>query len=242
MKTIVVKIGGNAVKKSAKEFIAFVRRALKTSKVIVVHGGGPEVNAWLAKMGLKPKFVNGVRCTDVAALEAVVMILAGKINKELVSLMTSSRVKAAGFSAADGGTAVCRRVKKLGLVGEPVKINTALVSATASAGFVPVVSSLGADASGRLLNINADVLADALAAKLKSSRLVYVTDVAGVIGAGGKVIDRITPSSASELIKKGIITGGMIPKIRSAFKSIKNGVGEVVITDLKSKGTALSAK
>lgn len=240
MKTTVVKIGGNAIRKSAKEFIGFVRRDLKNSNVVVVHGGGPEVNALLGKIGIKPKFIDGVRYTDAATLEAVVMALSGKVNKEVVSILERAGIPSAGISASDGRTAVCRRVKKLGFVGEPVKINVRLVSAISSAGFVPVVSSVGADSGGRLLNINADVLADALARELKSSRLVYVTDVAGVLDSRGKVIKKITLSSSAELVKKGIITGGMIPKIRSAFAAIKMGVGEVIITDLKSRGTTLS--
>ena len=247
MKIKIIKIGGNAVKNSSAELCAFIKKSLNEKiPVVVVHGGGPEVSMWLEKMGIKPRFVEGVRYTDGKTLEVAVSILAGKMNKEVVSLLLKNKIPAIGLAGVDGKMVLCRRLTELGFVGEPVKIDRKVIEGLArrrrgSGGFVPVISSIGLDIKGGgFLNINADVLADFLARSFKACQLVYVTDVPGVLDASGKVIEKITPRSVVSLIKSGTIKGGMVPKIRSALASVKRGVKEVVITDLKSAGTVVT--
>lgn len=242
MKISVIKIGGNAIRNSSTAFVDYVKRLLKSGySVVVVHGGGPEVNQWLKDIGIKPKFVNGVRFTDGKTLDVVVSVLAGKMNKEVVSLLVKKNISALGLSGVDGKLVLCRKKGGLGFVGEPLRINRAVIAALLRAGFVPVISSVGIDIkTSGLLNVNADVMADAIARALKVNRLVYVTDVPGVFDDKGKVIKKITPYSSSVLIKKGVIKDGMIPKVRSCIQSLNKGVKEVIITDLKSVGTAVT--
>ncbi len=239
MKITVIKIGGNAVRQSSDRLVSKVRKMLKAGRrIVVVHGGGPEVNLWLEKIGIKPKFVDGVRYTDGETLDVAVAVLAGKMNKEVVSLFIKNNISAVGLSGVDGKMVLCRRIGKLGFVGEPVKINKSVLSKILESGLIPVISSIGTDIkSGGFLNVNADVMADFLSRSIKAERLIYVTDVAGVLDDKGKVIKKITRQSYEILVKNGTITGGMIPKIRSCLESVKKGVKEVVITNLKSSGT-----
>lgn len=239
MKISVIKIGGSVIAKKKKVFMDYLCKETKNKGVIVVHGGGPEINSWLEKLGIKPKFVQGLRYTDEKTLEVVCMVLAGKVNKKLAATLNAAGIPSVGFAASDGKIAVCRRIKTLGFVGEPVKINKAPVMDMVKDGIVPVISSIGYGPGGSLLNINADVLAMALACEIKADKLVFVTDVAGVIDDRRKVIKNISEKSATVYIKKGVITGGMIPKVKSCLSAVKKGVGKVIITDLKSAGTVI---
>jgi acetylglutamate kinase len=242
----VIKFGGS-LGQNIKALAAFCKDVAKLAKkepVVLVHGGGPEINSWVERLGLKVKFVNGRRFTDEATLEVVEMVLSGKVNKGFVTMLNKNGVKAVGISAKDGKTAVCTRVKELGLVGEPVKIDVALINTLLKAGFLPVLSSVGADAKGSVLNVNADSLAMALAGALKARRLILMTDVCGVLDAKKCTIPAIRVAQVDNLIKDSTVTGGMIPKLQACARAVKNGIKEVVIADgsrgLKAiKGTVI---
>ncbi len=229
----VIKFGGS-LGQNVKALSSFCKDVAKLSKkepVVLVHGGGPEINSWVERLGLKVTFVNGRRYTDEAVLEVVEMVLSGKVNKGFVTLLNKQGSKAVGISAKDGKTAVCKRVKELGLVGEPAKIDVTLITTLLKAGFLPVLSSVGADAKGNVLNVNADSLAMALAGALKARRLVLMTDVCGVLDAHKRTIPAIRTCHVGSLIKDGIVTGGMIPKLQACALAVKNGIREVIIAD-----------
>ncbi len=242
MKTAVIKIGGSVLAKSRKDFIGFLKKETKKSDVVVVHGGGPEINSWLEKFDIKPGFVSGLRYTDAKTLEVVCMVLAGKVNKELVAALNDSGIPSVGFSASDGKIAVCRRINALGFVGSPVKINRKPVMDMVNGGIIPVIASLGYGHGGVLLNINADVLAMALACDIKAGKLVFVTDVPGIMKGGRKVIKNLSEKLAKKYIADGTITGGMLPKVKSCLQAVRKGVGEVVITNLEGKGTVIKGE
>lgn len=234
MKNItVVKFGGSLAKNelARKKFLDELALLSKRESVVLVHGGGPEINLWLGKLGIPSKFVNGLRFTDAQTLEVVEMVLSGKVNKAFVGELQKKGVPACGISGRDCGLALSKTVKELGFVGEPVKINTKIIEVLLKAGIVPVVSSLGTTSSGTALNLNADTLATAIAASLKARRLVLLTDVCGVLDAFKNTIPRITLKEVSGLISRGVVTGGMIPKIRACAHSVKKGIKEVWIAD-----------
>jgi acetylglutamate kinase len=233
----VIKFGGSLSKnpKAQKNFLNELAKLSKKESVVLVHGGGPEINHWLGRLNIESRFVNGLRFTDAAALEVVEMALSGKVNKTFVAELNKRGVTAVGISGKDGGTALCRRIKKLGFVGEPLRIDPKLIFVLAKAGYLTVMSSLGTDASGQTLNVNADSLAMAVAGALKARRLVLLTDVPGVLDADRKTIGSIRASEIPRLLKSGVITGGMIPKIKACAGSLRHGVREVWIAD-GSKG------
>ena len=242
----VIKFGGSlAGNESAREkFLDEVSLLSKNQAVVLVHGGGPEINSWLKKLGLESRFIKGLRYTDKPALEIVEMVLSGKLNKYFVGELYKRRVLACGISGRDCGLAPSRQIKKLGYVGEPGKLNTGIIKTLLSAGYLPVVSSLGISPSGGALNLNADSLAMALAVSLKAKRLILLTDVRGVLDEKGATIPCIKPSSVDGLISRRIVTGGMIPKIKACAYSVKKGVREVWIADgakglKKLKGTVI---
>jgi len=249
MKNItVIKFGGSLSKneRARKNFLDELCRLFKKETVVLVHGGGPEINAWLKKLGVESRFIKGLRYTDKPALEIVEMVLSGKVNKGFVGELYKRGVLACGVSGRDCGLAPSRRIKKLGFVGEPGKINTGLLKALLAAGFMPVVSSLGFSPDGGALNLNADSLAMAIAVSLKARRLVLLTDVRGVLDGEGRTIPCIKLPAVGGLISSGIVTGGMIPKIRACGASVNKGVREVWIADgasgLKNlKGTLIKA-
>jgi len=229
----VIKFGGSLGQnaKALKAFCLDLARLAKKEPVVLVHGGGPQISLWMQKLGLKVKFVNGRRYTDKAALEVVEMALSGNVNKNFVAMLNKQGARAVGISAKDGNIAVCKRVKGLGLVGEPVKINPKLITTLLNAGFLPVLSSIGSDAKGTTLNINADSLAMALAGALKARRLILMTDVCGVLDAKKRTIPAIKIAQAAGLIKGKTVTGGMIPKLQACVNAVKNGVSRVIIAD-----------
>jgi acetylglutamate kinase len=250
MKSItVVKFGGSLSKNEAarKKFLKDLAALSKKENVVLVHGGGPEINAWLARLGIESKFVGGLRYTDAATLEVVEMVLSGKVNKGFVTDLAKLGVRAVGLSGKDGKTALCSRIKDLGFVGEPKKVDASLVKTLLAAGYVPVLSSIGFDATGQALNINADSLAMGLAIGLKARRLILLTDVPGVLDGDKKTIEKIRTGSIAALLSGGVVTGGMIPKIKACARSITCGVREVWIADgmaglAKLKGTVICAK
>ena len=235
--TIVVKFGGSLSKseKAKNAFLNSIAALSKKARVVLVHGGGPEINNWLNRLGIKSRFVGGLRVTDGPTLEIVEMVLSGKVNKALVAGLNKRGSSAAGISGKDGKLLVCRQIKKLGFVGEPVKADTGLLKTLMNGGYLPVVSSLAADQKGRTLNVNADLMAMALAAGLKADKLILLTDVPGVLDADKKTIKAVKISQVKGLLDNGVITGGMIPKIKACSAAVKKGVREVWIAD-GSKG------
>lgn len=242
----VIKFGGSLSKnkRAMKRFFGDMAKASKKGGVVLVHGGGPEINLWLERLGIKPKFVGGLRFTDSATLEIVEMALDGRVNRYIVSELTRLGLKAVGISGKDGKIVQCSRIKKLGFVGEPSKVDTGLIKVLLSAGYLPVVSSLGFGAKGETLNVNADSFAMALACNLKAEKLILLTDVPGVLDENKKTIDCIKTCDIEKLLSDNIITGGMIPKIKACSKAIFSGVKEVWIVDgakgiNKLKGTVI---
>ena len=229
----VIKFGGSLTKNkdAQKNFIKDLAQISKKQNIVLVHGGGPEINNLLERLNIKSTFVNGLRYTDENTLEAVEMALSGKVNKMLTAELIKNKVKAVGISARDGKIAVCKVKKELGYVGEPVKINIELIETLINGGFLPVISSVGADKDAHALNINADVLATNIATAFKADKLIFLTDVAGVLDENKTTIEEIKIKTIDKLIKDGIITGGMIPKIKSCKQAVVKGVKEVLIID-----------
>lgn len=248
MKSVtVVKFGGSLSKNenAKKKFIRDLSVLARKEPVVLVHGGGPEINAWLGRLDIKSTFVEGLRYTDAPTLEIVEMALSGKVNKALAGALNSIGVPAVGISGRDGAMARCSRIKKLGFVGEPESINTKLLSTLMKAGFTVVVSSIGCDAKGQALNMNADSMAMAIACALKARRLILLTDVPGVLDGKKKTIPRIRCKEVNGLLSNGTITGGMIPKIKACAGSVGRGIKEVWIADgasglTKLKGTVIT--
>lgn len=234
---IVVKLGGSlledvALRASALESIAASWE--DGADLVVVHGGGKRIDAALAARGIAKRTHRGLRITDAATLSTVVAVLAGDINKSLVGELHALGVAASGISGADGETLMAAIHPPLdgvdlGFVGLVSRANGTLVHAIAHTGFMPVVASLGIADDGTLLNVNADAAAAALAKALGASRLVFLTDVPGLLDADGSLVGTVTPKTAEELIESGVVTGGMQPKLRASIDALEGGVGEVVI-------------
>ncbi|WP_413852987.1 acetylglutamate kinase [Candidatus Ruminimicrobium bovinum] len=248
MKNItVIKFGGSLTKnkEAQKKFIKDLAQISKKQNIVLVHGGGPEINNLLERLSIKSKFINGLRYTDEKTLEVVEMALSGKVNKMLTAELIKCGVKACGISAKDGSIAVCKVKKELGFAGEPVKINVKLIETLIKGGFFPVISSVGIDKNAHAVNINADTLATNIAVNFKADKLIFLTDVAGVLDKNKKTIKNIKIKQVNNLITDEVITGGMIPKIKSAVSAVKKGVKQVLIIDGNAgikqlKGTVIS--
>ncbi len=232
-KVWVVKFGGSLLSDQAarRGFLKDAARLAKKNPLVLVHGGGPEINAALDKMGIVSKWVNGRRVTDDAAMGVVEGVLSGQVNKNLVGELNALGVKAVGLSGRDGGILKAKPVAELGRVGEPDKADPRLISVLLKAGFLPVLSSVAAGRDFGALNVNADEAAAALAVALKARRLVYLTDVPGVLDGQKKTIPTIRIGDIKNLIDTKVITGGMIPKVLSCKNALKKGVSEINIID-----------
>lgn len=230
---VLVKIGGSMMDDEAAlaglcAALADLRRG--RLPIILVHGGGKDINRHLAWLQEAPAFKDGLRVTSPAALKVVEMTLSGYVNKKLVGLLNASGVAAAGFSGVDGPTFLCERIsEELGMVGRIVHVNTALPEALLAAGFMPVVSPISVDRAQSHYNVNADDAASALAAALAAAKLIFVSDVAGVRGPGDVRISELGGQEVERLIESGVATGGMIPKLRSCRAAVEAGIGEVHI-------------
>lgn len=229
----VVKFGGSLTKnpKAQSKFLKELAEISRRQNIILVHGGGPEINSLLEKFAIKSKFANGLRYTDNAALEVVEMALSGKVNRILVSGLLKNGANAVGISGKDANSVVCKQIKSLGCVGEPVKVNKRLIEVLVKSGFLPVIASIGADKKSAAVNVNADTLATAIAIAFKADKLIFLTDVAGVLDKNKKTIKQIKVKDIDSLILDETITGGMIPKIKGCADSVKKGVKEVWIAD-----------
>ena len=237
-KIVVVKYGGNAMtseslKEQVMEDITLLH--LIGVKVVLVHGGGPEISSMMTKIGLKPTFVDGLRVTDKETVDVVQMVLAGKVNKSLVSYLESKGAKAMGISGIDGKLIVAKKKnEKLGYVGEIEKINIKPVFDLLEKGYIPVVSTIATSEDGETYNINGDTAAAYVAGALSAKRLIMMTDICGVLrdkDDPSTLIPEIKASEAEELYKSGVISGGMIPKVECCFTAIKQGVKRVIIMD-----------
>ena len=235
---VVVKYGGNAMidetlKQQVMEDIALLW--LIGVKVVLVHGGGPEISDMMKKLGKKPEFVDGLRVTDKETVDIVQMVLAGKVNKSLVTLLQMKGGHAVGLSGMDGGIIEARiKDERLGYVGEITKIRTRPITDLLEKNYIPVVSTVASDHQGNVYNINGDTAAAYIAGALGAARLIMMTDVAGILrdkDDPSTLITGITVPEARKLYEEGIISGGMIPKVDCCIEAINAGVKTVTIMD-----------
>ena len=237
-KTVVIKYGGAAMVSSIlKEQVMedIVLLWLIGVKVVLVHGGGPEITDLMVKLDKKPEFYNGLRVTDAETADIVQMVLAGKVNKTLVKLLEIKGGNAVGLSGVDGKLIQAETMdEKLGYVGKIKKINIKPVSDLLDAGYIPVISTIGCGDNGDTYNINGDTAAAYIAGALQAERLIMMTDTAGILldkDDPATLIPAITPDEAEELKKSGVISGGMIPKVDCCTEALSKGVENVVIMD-----------
>ena len=237
-KTVVVKYGGNAMineelKQQVMEDIVLLW--LIGVKVVLVHGGGPEINDLMSKLGKKAEFVDGLRVTDKETVDIVQMVLAGKVNKTLVNLLEMKGGKAIGLSGMDGRLIESKiKDERLGFVGEITKIHIKPVTDLLDNGYIPVISTIGCDREGNAYNINGDTAAAHIAGALNAERLIMMTDIAGVLrdkDDPSTLIPEISVSQADKLKDEGVISGGMIPKVECCTEALNKGVKNVVIMD-----------
>ena len=244
---VVVKFGGNAmVDQALADAFAKDIAYLKLSGVnpVVVHGGGPQIGSMLKRLDIKSEFVHGLRVTDHATVEVVEMVLAGSINKGIVSAINQQGGKAVGLSGKDANLLIAKKVTEmpdpetneikpvdLGFVGDPVKVNPHIIEVISRSDLIPVIAPVAVSAEGETLNVNADTFASALAASLKAKRLLLLTDVPGVLDKDKKLIEDLTVDEARALIRNGTISGGMIPKVEGCIEVVEAGVDAVVIID-----------
>ncbi|MEH6360405.1 MAG: acetylglutamate kinase [Amylibacter sp.] len=232
---VVIKLGGHAMS-SPKAMALFARDVvlLRQCNVnpVIVHGGGPMINAMLDKLAIETEFVNGKRVSTPETVEVVEMVLSGKVNKSIVQAINRQGGKAVGLSGKDGDLIVCEKATgDLGMVGEPIHINADVITSLSKDGFIPVIAPIGTGKKGETFNINGDTAAGAIAAGLDADRLLLLTDVEGVKNAVGDVLTNISAAQVDTLTKEGVIAGGMIPKTQTALDALKNGVRAVVIMD-----------
>ena len=237
-KTVVVKYGGNAmINPDLKQQVMddIVLLWLIGVKVVLVHGGGPEISSMMDKLGKKPEFVDGLRVTDKETVDIVQMVLAGKVNKTLVTLLEKRGGKAIGLCGMDGNLIEAKmKNEKLGYVGEVTRINISPVTDILEKGYIPVISTLGCDADGNAYNINADTAAAHIAGALGAERFILMTDIAGILrdkDDASTLIPEISIPEARKLKDEGIISSGMIPKVQCCVTAIESGVKNVVIMD-----------
>jgi acetylglutamate kinase len=246
--TIVVKYGGHAMGEDAlaSEFgrdIALLKQV--GINPVIVHGGGPQINAMLTRLAIKSTFVDGLRVTDSAMVEVVEMVLAGTVNKQVAALINRAGALAVGISGKDGGLIRARKLRRtvqdpdseiekaldLGFVGEPAFIDTRVIHALTGAGLIPVIAPVGTGEDGETYNINADTVAGAVAGALNANRLLMLTDVAGVLDKNKKLIPELLVSQIPGFIEDGTISGGMIPKVETCIEAVRQGVKGATILD-----------
>lgn len=238
-RTVVVKYGGAAMKDSTlKDQVIrdVVFMACVGMRPVVVHGGGPEINTWLDKLGIEPQFKNGLRVTDAATMDVVEMVLVGRVNKELVSLINQAGGSAVGLCGKDGNLIKARPSDQegIGFVGEVSSVDTRILESLVSTGHIPVVSSVAADSTGQAYNINADTVAGEIAAALGAEKLLLLTDTRGILRDykdPATLIPKVDIQEARKLIETGVVSGGMIPKVNCCVRSLAQGVRAAHIVD-----------
>ncbi|MBA7593554.1 Acetylglutamate kinase [subsurface metagenome] len=223
-KLIVVKIGGSTLGSNDTTLEDLVALQQEGRTAVVVHGGGDVITQWLSRQGISTKFEKGLRVTDHETLEVVVAVLAGVVNKELVSAIQSLGGRAVGLSGIDGGFIEARmKDAELGYVGEVVKINPEPIEAILQGGYMPIVAPLALEAKGEKgekLNVNADTAAGEIAAALGVERLIFLTDVPGILDSSGKSLPRLSADEAGSLMSSGVVSGGMIPKVEACLRAL----------------------
>ena len=246
--TVVVKYGGHAMGEEhlALEFgrdIALLKQV--GINPVIVHGGGPQINAMLRRLNIQSSFIDGLRVTDAATVDVVEMVLAGTVNKYVAGLITRAGALAVGISGKDGGMIRARKTTRtvkdpdshieraidLGFVGEPSSVDVRVIHALTGGGLVPVIAPVGVDADGQTYNINADTVAAAVAGALHAERLLMLTDVPGVLDKDKRLIETMSLSDVEARIADGTITGGMIPKVECCVDAVRQGVKGAVILD-----------
>lgn len=243
-KTFVIKYGGSAMKDEQlrETFAQNVTLLRKVGiKVVLVHGGGDAITKTAEKLGYQSRFVKGKRVTDREMISIVQMTLAGKVNQDVVRLISDHGGMAVGVSGLDADTIwakPCADAETLGMVGEITEINTRYIDLLTDAGLIPVIAPVGFDDDGNIYNINADDAASSIAIALKAEKLIYVSDVPGVL-VGERILKTICKTEAADFIEDGVITGGMIPKVVSGFLTLDGGVGKIHIIDGKSTHSLL---
>jgi acetylglutamate kinase len=241
-KSFVIKYGGHAmVDKELAEVFARDIVLLKQVGInpIVVHGGGPQINDMLKRLNIKSEFIDGLRVTDAATMQVVEMVLAGSINKSIVGAIQAAGGAAVGMSGRDGGLLLAKKqlLQKdgksidLGFVGDPEAVNPQVLKTAAAGGLIPVIAPVGYGEDGQTYNINADTAAGAIAAAVGASRLLLLTDVAGVLDKNSKLIENLTVAETRALMSDGTISGGMIPKLETCIEAVEHGVDAAVILD-----------
>ena len=240
---IVIKLGGHAMT-SDEAMDSFARDVVLMRQVginpVIVHGGGPMINALLDKLEIKSEFVNGKRVTDAATMEVVEMVLSGTVNKRIVQAINQQGGRAVGLSGKDANLVVCDPADPaLGLVGNPSNINPEVIRTLFENDLIPVIAPLGAGRNGETFNINGDTVAGAIAGALNADRLLLLTDVSGVKNADGDVLTEMNSDQIREMTASGVIAGGMIPKTETALAALKEGVKAVVILDGRAPNACL---
>lgn len=246
-KTIVVKYGGAAMKDPTLKAGVITDLVLLWTvgiRPVLVHGGGPEINSWLTKLGIQPEFKNGLRVTDGPTMEVVEMVLGGRVNKGLVSLIQQAGGKAVGLCGKDGDLLRARQMveKDIGYVGEVTRVDATLLRSLVGSGYIPVVATVATDESGQALNVNADTAAGEIAASLQAEKLILMTDVPGVLHDKDDVSTKyaeLNIKRSRELMQEGIIAGGMIPKVQCCVRCISQGVNAAHIIDGRSRHSIL---
>ena len=235
---VVVKFGGNAMS-SPELFADFAKDVVMMHRVgmrpVIVHGGGPQIGEWLRRLGKESEFVDGRRITDAETLEVAQMVLIGKVNSDIVTALNTFGPLALGLSGTDAMLLTAEaHDADLGFVGSVTKVNPELIERTLSMDLIPVIATIGADASGQTYNINADDAATEIAQALQAEKLIFLTDVPGLLADvddPGSLITRVTTDEVREHISTGVVSGGMIPKMAGCVRSIQNGVGSVHLID-----------
>jgi len=240
---VVIKLGGHAMT-SDEAMDSFARDVVLMRQVginpVIVHGGGPMINALLDKLEIKSDFVNGKRVTDAATMEVVEMVLSGTVNKRIVQAINKQGGRAVGLSGKDANLVVCDPADPvLGLVGNPSEINPEVIRTLFENDLIPVIAPLGAGRNGETFNINGDTVAGAIAGALSADRLLLLTDVSGVKNADGDVLTEMNSDQIREMTASGVIAGGMIPKTETALAALEEGVKAVVILDGRAPNACL---
>jgi len=216
---------------------------------VVVHGGGPQIDSMLSQLGVVSERIDGLRVTDEKTMEIVEMVLAGKVNSEIVSLMCRAGARAVGLSGKDDSFLLGQKIERMrtkagrevdpGLVGRVIQVRTGVLTKLVEGGFVPVIAPIAVDEEGRSLNVNADTVAGAVAAALKAEKLLLMTDIDGVRGPDGTIASSMRAADVRERIAEGVISGGMIPKVQSALEALATGVHKVHVVDGRVQHAAL---
>ena len=240
---VVIKLGGHAMG-SDGALDTFARDVVLMQQVginpVIVHGGGPMINAMLEKLDIQSEFINGKRVTNTETMNVVEMVLSGTVNKKIVQAINNQGGRAVGLSGKDANLMICDQTDaELGLVGTPQEVNPDVLKTLFGNDLIPVIAPLGAGANGETFNVNGDTAAGAIAAALNADRLLLLTDVDGVRDSDGKILTELTADQIIKMIRDGVIAGGMIPKTETAIKAVENGVRAVGILDGRSSNACL---